>query len=75
MLRILENFKKKTGGLLDREVIDMDYHSVVVDNVSIKKIKAYSSRYRSSQRFGKGHIFTDDEKREKINKFKAINLP
>ena len=75
MKRILDCFKELTGGLLNRDVMDLDYRKVIIDERSIETTKTYSSRYRSSQRLGKGLFFTNEEKKIKKKKLASIELP
>ena len=75
MRKILDCFKELTGGLLNQDVMDLDYRKVIIDEQSIETTKKYSSRYRSSQRLGKGLFFTDEEKEKKKKELASIELP
>ena len=72
---ILRSFRSKIGKLTNCDVINSEYKPLFVDEQVIIKTKAYSNRHRCSQRLGKGLFFTDNEKKNKINKTNKLSLP
>lgn len=72
---ILKSFKSKIGKLTNRDIINSEYKPLFVDEQVVIKTKAYSIRHRCSQRLGKGLFFTDNEKKNKINKINKLALP
>ena len=72
---ILESFKKKVGSLISPDVIDADYQALTIDDSVKRQTKKYATRYRASQRIGKGLFFTDNEKKEELDRMRKRPLP
>ncbi len=75
MNSILKIFKIKTGGLIDKEVFDLDYSPIKISSKTRKRSQTRSTHVRSSVRLAKGRFYTDEEKSKKINKLRKIKLP
>ncbi len=75
MASLLENFKQRIGILVERDVMNADFRPVVVDEDVLNKTRTYASRYRCSQRLGKGLFYTDSEREAEHARMIRIKLP
>ena len=75
MASLLEQFKHRVGSLVRGNVINADFKPVVVDDEVVAKTSTYASRYRCSQRLGKGLFYTDSERKAACDRMRRIKLP
>lgn len=75
MVGILEAFEKIVGTLVNHDVIDTDYRAIAIDESVRQQTQKYSTRYRASQRIGKGLFYTDAEKKAEIERMRERPLP
>lgn len=55
--------------------MNADFKPVVVDEEVVNKTRAYASRYRCSQRLGKGLFYTDSERKAELDRMNRVELP
>lgn len=75
MAGILEAFQKRVGTLVNHDVIDADYRAIAIDESVRAQTQKYATRYRASQRIGKGLFFTDTEKKAEVERMRGRPLP
>jgi len=75
MASLLENFRRRIGTLVDGDIVNTNFKPVVVDEEVLDKTKTFASRYRCSQRLGKGLFYTDSERKAERARLSKIKLP
>ena len=75
MPSLLENFRRQVGTLIEGDIVNADFKPVVVDEEVLNKTRTYASRYRCSQRLGKGLFYTDSERKAEYDRMSRIKLP